>query len=54
MSMGRMVDFLGMTVGGWVGWAVGGRLSLFTAILLSIVGTGAGLHVGRRWLGDCF
>ncbi|MDP2480097.1 MAG: hypothetical protein Q8W49_06320 [Candidatus Palauibacterales bacterium] len=52
--MGRMVDFLGMTVGGWVGWAVGGRLSLFTAILLSIVGTGAGLHVGRRWLGDCF
>ena len=48
--MGRMVDFLGMTVGGWVGWAVGDRLSLFTAILLSIVGTGVGLYVaGAGW-----
>jgi hypothetical protein len=52
--MGRMVDFLGMTLGGWLGWAIGDRLSLFVGILLSIVGTGVGLYLGRRWLGDYF
>jgi len=50
--MSRMIDLLGMTVGGWVGWAIGDTISLFVAIILSIVGTGVGLYLGRRWLGD--
>ena len=47
-----MIDFLGMMVGSWVGWAVGDRVSLFLGIVLSIVGTGVGLYLARRWLGD--
>jgi len=47
-----MIDFLGMTVGGWIGWAIGDALSLFVGVLLSIVGTGVGLYLSRRWLGD--
>lgn len=46
--MGKLLGFLGLTAGGWLGWAVGARVSFSVAFLLSIVGTGVGLYVGRR------
>ncbi len=46
--MKRLVDMIGMTVGGWVGWAIGARVSLFTAFMVGVVGTGVGMYVGRR------
>ena len=42
------MDFVGMTVGGWLGWAVGATISLFTAFIVGMVGTGAGLYAARR------
>jgi hypothetical protein len=40
--------FLGMTVGGWAGWWVGAHAGLMAAWVLGMVGTGAGLYLGRR------
>ena len=53
--MGRLFAFIGMTVGGWIGWALAERFGLYAAFLLSLVGTAAGLYYGRvlarRWFG---
>lgn len=46
--MVKLLGFVGLTVGGWLGWAVGARVSLMLAFMLSIVGTGFGLYLGRR------
>jgi len=43
-----LLAWAGATVGGALGWWVGDRAGLFTAFLLSIVGTGVGLYLGRR------
>ncbi len=48
--MKRLFDLIGMSVGGWVGWAMGAYVSTFTAFMVSIVGTGVGLWVTRRYL----
>jgi len=50
--MQRMLGFIGMTVGGWVGWALGQPLSLYMAFLLSLIGSAAGLYYTRRWARD--
>lgn len=46
--MSRMLSFIGMTAGGWIGWAIGAPVSIFTAFIISMVGTGIGLYVARR------
>jgi hypothetical protein len=46
--MNRMLNFLGMTVGGWIGWYVGALVSIFTAFMISMVGTGLGLYAAQR------
>ena len=46
--MSKLLAWVGASVGGTVGWWAGDRLGLFTAFVLSMVGTGAGLYVGRR------
>jgi hypothetical protein len=48
----RLVGFIGMTVGGWLGWFVGSRISFFTGLLVSIVGSGVGMYAVQRWLRD--
>lgn len=45
--MTKLFAFIGMTIGGWIGWALGAPISMFTAFMLSIVGTGFGLWAGR-------
>jgi hypothetical protein len=46
--MKRLSDLIGMTIGGWIGWAAGALVSIFTAFILSMVGTGLGLYAIRR------
>jgi hypothetical protein len=52
--MGKLLAFLGMTIGGWIGWAAGARFGFFAAFLLGIIGTGVGLYAGRRIANDHF
>lgn len=51
--MSKLLNFMGMTVGGYLGWYLGEPVSFFAAFLLSMVGTGLGLAVAqwalRRW-----
>lgn len=46
--MAKMLNLIGMTIGGWLGWAVGAKVSIFTAYVVSMVGTGVGLYVSMR------
>lgn len=46
--MQRIFDLIGMTAGGWLGWAAGAPISIFTAFAISMVGTGLGLYLTRR------
>ena len=46
--MNGFLNFFGMSVGGWIGWALGEQVSIFTAFVVSMVGTGVGLFYTRR------
>jgi len=48
MDMSKLASFIGMTVGGAIGWYAGSLVGFMTAFMLSCVGTGVGLYVGRR------
>jgi hypothetical protein len=48
MDMGKLASFIGMTVGGAIGWYAGMVVGYTTAFILSCVGTGVGLYVARR------
>jgi hypothetical protein len=52
--MEKLLVFFGLSVGGWIGWAVGMPFGFFAAFVLSIVGTGLGLYVGKRIARDYF
>jgi uncharacterized membrane protein YeaQ/YmgE (transglycosylase-associated protein family) len=52
--MQKLLGFIGMTAGGWIFWYMGEWYSLTAAILLSVVGTGVGLYVGRRIADEYF
>lgn len=46
--LGKMMSFIGATVGGGVGWWAGERVGFMTAFFLSMLGTGLGIYAGRR------
>ena len=46
--MKRLFNLIGMTIGGWIGWKIGAMLSLFTAFIVSMVGTGIGLYAAQK------
>lgn len=46
--MKKIMNLLGMTVGGWIGWAIGAPVSIFLAFIVSIVGTGVGLYFAQK------
>lgn len=48
IPMKRLLDLIAMSAGGWIGWMIGAWVSVFTAFLVSVVGTGVGLYVARR------
>ena len=43
-GMKRLLNLIGMTAGGWLGWALGANISFFTAFMVSMVGVGLGLY----------
>ena len=46
--MQKLLTMMGMTVGGYVGWAIGAPAGIFTAFMVSMIGTAAGLYAARR------
>jgi hypothetical protein len=46
--MRGIIGFIGMTAGGWLGGWLGGLVSVFTAFIVSMVGTGVWLYASRR------
>ena len=53
--MGRVLGFVGATVGGAVGWWLGSLFGFVAACFASLVGTAAGVYAANRltrhWLG---
>jgi uncharacterized protein len=54
MDMQKLAGFVGMTVGGAIGWYAGAPIGYMTAFMLSCVGSGVGLYVTRRVLQQYF
>ena len=46
--MSRLLNLIGMTVGGWLGWQLGMLVSIFTAFIIGMIGTGLGLYASLR------
>ena len=46
--MSRLIAFVCTTIGSAIGWWVGSLVGFASAVLLSIVGMGVGLYIGRR------
>jgi hypothetical protein len=46
--MTKLFGFIGATVGGYAGWALGALGGTFTAFVVSMIGTGFGMYWGRR------
>lgn len=46
--MRKLFGLIGATAGGWLGWYVGALVSVFTAFIVSVIGTGFGLYVAYR------
>jgi zinc transporter ZupT len=45
--MKKVLTFLSISIGGWIGWWLGKYVGFMTAYLLSVVGGAAGLYIGR-------
>ena len=50
--MRGLFAFVAMTVGGWVGWWLGGLVNVTLAFVLSLVGSAVALFLARRWIRD--
>ena len=46
--MKGFLNLMGMSAGGWLGWVIGAQISLFTAFVVGMVGTGTGLYFTQR------
>jgi hypothetical protein len=46
--MKAILNLIGLTVGGWIGWAIGAPISIFTAYVISTVGSALGLYAAIR------
>lgn len=46
--MKKILDLIGMSAGGWLGWYIGLAMGFFGAFVVSMVGMGAGLYAVRR------
>ena len=45
--MKRLLGFVGASAVGGIGWWLGARVGIMTAFILSTLGTGIGIYVGR-------
>jgi uncharacterized membrane protein YeaQ/YmgE (transglycosylase-associated protein family) len=46
--MTKLLGFVGATVGSYLGWWAGSGVGIMTSFMLSMVGTGVGIYLGRR------
>jgi uncharacterized membrane protein YeaQ/YmgE (transglycosylase-associated protein family) len=46
--MTKLFGFVGATVGSALGWWAGAPVGTMTAFMLSMLGTGVGLYLGRK------
>lgn len=46
--MKGILNLMGMIIGGWIGWAIGAKVSIFTAYIVSTVASGLGLYASIR------
>lgn len=46
--MKGFLRFAGITAGGWIGWFIGAPVSIFTAFMVSMVGSGVGLYCTQK------
>lgn len=53
-QLSKWIGWLGMTAGGYAGWAIGAHWSMTMAVIVSMVGTGVGLYLGRRIVNEYF
>jgi hypothetical protein len=51
-SSAKVIGWLGATIGGYAGWYLGAPVGIMTAFMLSVVGSGAGFYLGRRFVRD--
>ena len=51
-GMTKLLVFLGATIGGSVGWWLGAFAGMFTAFVVSMVGTGIGMYAARRFAAE--
>ena len=52
--MNKLCIFIGMVVFSWIGWAIGAKIGLMTAFILSSVGTFIGIYLGWKINRDFF
>lgn len=45
--MSKLLGWAGATLGGAFGWWAGARVGVMAAFLVSVVGTGVGMYMGR-------
>jgi len=46
--MTKILGFIGSSLGGAIGWGAGAYVGTMTALMLSVIGTAAGLYGARR------
>ena len=50
--MRAIIGGLGGMIAGWVGWWLGSKIGLGTAVVLSAIAGPFGFYFGRRWFDD--
>ena len=50
--LGKIVVFLAASAVGAIGWWIGAYVGFMTAFFLSVIGTGVGTYVARRWVAE--
>ena len=46
--LGKMLSFIGATIGGAIGWWAGSGVGFMTSFFISTIGTGIGIYAGKR------
>jgi hypothetical protein len=46
--MSKLLGFVGATLVGALGWWLGSAVGLMTAFIVSTIGTGVGVYLGRK------
>ena len=52
--MEKLLVLTAVTIFSYIGWIIGARIGFFSAFALSMVGTGFGIYVGRRFVREYF